>query len=112
MKKLDEYLALQKEIFDYFGYVEDWAVLPIDDRRDFYWFQEGKSHSQRAHQFTQKYRWQRMIELIEKMREDGVLLKRLWKWAVSTEGCQLPQELYLALETRVSAQTKETSYDP
>jgi hypothetical protein len=37
MKALDKYLALQKEIFNYFGYHEDWVVIPIDDRREMYW---------------------------------------------------------------------------
>jgi hypothetical protein len=37
MKKLNKYLKLQKEIFDYFGYIEDWVVIPIDDRRNLLW---------------------------------------------------------------------------
>ena len=37
MKALDKYLELQKEIFDYFGYREDWVTIPIDDRREMYW---------------------------------------------------------------------------
>ena len=37
MKKLDDYFKLQKEIFDYFGYVEDWVVIPLDDATDFFW---------------------------------------------------------------------------
>ena len=44
MKALDKYLKLQKEIFDYFGYVEDWAVIPIDDRREMYWSLEQDEH--------------------------------------------------------------------
>lgn len=37
MQKLTEYMALQKEIFNYFGYVEDWRILPINDSRLYYW---------------------------------------------------------------------------
>jgi len=37
MKKLDQYFKLQEEIYDYFGYVEDWVSIPIDDARDCYW---------------------------------------------------------------------------
>ncbi len=37
MKQLDEYMKLEKEIHDYFGYVEDWVVIPMDERREFYW---------------------------------------------------------------------------
>ena len=37
MKQLDDYLKLQKDIYDYFGYNEDWRVIPIDDARSYYW---------------------------------------------------------------------------
>ena len=37
MKALDDYLALQEEIFSYFGYVENWVAIPIDDCREYYW---------------------------------------------------------------------------
>lgn len=37
MKLLDDYFALQKQIYDYFGYVEDWVVIPLDDARAVYW---------------------------------------------------------------------------
>jgi hypothetical protein len=42
MKILSKYFELQKEIFDYFGYKEDWVVIPLDDRRDVWW-KLGKS---------------------------------------------------------------------
>lgn len=44
MKLLDEYLKLQKEIYDYFGYVEDWRVIPIDDAREYYWRLNGEGY--------------------------------------------------------------------
>jgi hypothetical protein len=37
MKLLDKYLDLQKEIYDHFGYKEDWAVIPIEDARQYFW---------------------------------------------------------------------------
>lgn len=37
MKILDDYLALQAQIYAYFGYVENWAAFPIDDRRKMHW---------------------------------------------------------------------------
>lgn len=37
MKILDQYLGLQEKIYKYFGYVEDWVAIPIDDRREYYW---------------------------------------------------------------------------
>ena len=41
MEMLDDYLNLQKQIHDYFGYVEDWRVIPIEDTRGYYWFLKG-----------------------------------------------------------------------
>ena len=37
MKMLDDYSKLQAEIYEYFGYEEDWRVLPIDDARGHFW---------------------------------------------------------------------------
>lgn len=37
MKILNDYFALQKQIYDYFGYVEDWKVIPIDNRLGDHW---------------------------------------------------------------------------
>ena len=37
MKLLDEYKSLKEELFKYFGYVEGWRVLPIDDAREYFW---------------------------------------------------------------------------
>ena len=45
MKILDEYKSLQEEIFKYFGYVEDWRVIPINDTRECYWKIVGTEQS-------------------------------------------------------------------
>ena len=37
MELLKDYFRLQQEIYDYFGYVEDWKVIPLDDCTDYYW---------------------------------------------------------------------------
>ena len=37
MKLLDEYSKLKEEIYNYFGYIEDWVVIPIEDRREYFW---------------------------------------------------------------------------
>lgn len=37
MKTIDEYFKLQKEIHDYFDYVEDWKVIPLADYTDMHW---------------------------------------------------------------------------
>lgn len=38
MKLLDEYFKIQQQIYNYFGYVEDWVVIPIDDCREYFWW--------------------------------------------------------------------------
>lgn len=42
MKLLDDYFALQKQIYEYFGYVEDWSVIPLDDAREYFWRLDGE----------------------------------------------------------------------
>ena len=37
MKALDIFNEKLEEIYNYFGFVEDWIVFPITDRRDMYW---------------------------------------------------------------------------
>jgi hypothetical protein len=41
MKAMDEYEAARKAVFDYFGYVEQWRVFPIDDQRRQHWMVVG-----------------------------------------------------------------------
>ena len=37
MQLLKDYQALEKQIHDYFGYVEDWVTIPLDDATNMYW---------------------------------------------------------------------------
>lgn len=37
MKQLDAYKKSLESVYNYFGFEEDWAVFPIDDRRKYYW---------------------------------------------------------------------------
>ncbi|MAH32740.1 MAG: hypothetical protein CMG78_12165 [Marinobacter sp.] len=43
MQLLDDYLALQKQLYEYFGYVEDWVAIPIDDAREYFWWCDGNN---------------------------------------------------------------------
>lgn len=43
MELLDDYFKIQKQIYDYFGYAEDWVVIPIDDSREYYWILNEQS---------------------------------------------------------------------
>lgn len=48
MELLDRYFDLQKCIYDYFGYVEDWVVIPLDDCRDKFWYLDGEADGGRV----------------------------------------------------------------
>jgi hypothetical protein len=43
MQLLSDFFDLQQKVFDYFGYVENWRAIPLDDAREYYWrlFGEG-----------------------------------------------------------------------
>ena len=40
MMLLDAYFLLQKKIYDYFGYREDWKTIPIDSQIGMFWILE------------------------------------------------------------------------
>ncbi len=44
MELLNEYSAKRQELFEYFGYVEDWRVIPVDDATQFHWQLTGESY--------------------------------------------------------------------
>lgn len=44
MNVVDSYFNKLQEVYSYFGFKEDWVVLPLDDRRDYYWKVYGDSH--------------------------------------------------------------------
>lgn len=37
MKLLDDMNEARQKVFDYFGYVEDWVVIPLDDGTSYHW---------------------------------------------------------------------------
>jgi len=48
MKLLDGYFELQKQIYDYFGYKEDWVVIPLEDCREYYWTLDGEKQGNKV----------------------------------------------------------------
>ena len=38
---VDSYFNKRQELFDYFGYVENWKAIPVEDRTEYYWFLIG-----------------------------------------------------------------------
>jgi len=61
MKQLDKFNNIKQEIFDYFGYVEDWVKIPIDDAREYYWQLNENEHGGGEVTFAEK---------IEEMNEE------------------------------------------
>lgn len=48
MKLMDDYNAAVEAVHQYFGYVEDWVVIPLDDGRDYFWhIYGGEAHGGR-----------------------------------------------------------------
>lgn len=43
MQLLNDYFRLRLELFDYFGYVENWKAIPVDDATQYYWQLSGES---------------------------------------------------------------------
>jgi hypothetical protein len=41
MKLFDDYVAAIEAVHQYFGYVEDWVVIPLDDGREYFWYLQG-----------------------------------------------------------------------
>jgi len=37
MKLLDDFFNLEKQVHKYFGYVEDWKKIPLEDFRGYFW---------------------------------------------------------------------------
>jgi hypothetical protein len=42
LAKVKDYFTLQKEIYEYFGYKEDWVLIPMEDHTDEHWMVTGK----------------------------------------------------------------------
>jgi hypothetical protein len=49
MQLLNDYLQKQKELFDYFGYVENWKVIPVNDATLYYWKLSGESFGNKGY---------------------------------------------------------------
>ena len=41
MQLLKDYENTRQAVFDYFGYVEDWRVIPLDDSTEYFWSLDG-----------------------------------------------------------------------
>jgi hypothetical protein len=44
MQLLNDYNQKRQELFDYFGYVENWKAIPVDDATMYHWRLTGERH--------------------------------------------------------------------
>ena len=44
MKLLKEYFDIQKQVFAYFGYMEDWVTIPLSDETNMQWYLKEDGH--------------------------------------------------------------------
>ena len=54
MELLDKYSKAKEELFEYFGYKEDWTVIPIDDSTEYFWELEGEGPGNVYFAFTEE----------------------------------------------------------
>lgn len=38
---ISDYFNFRQGVFDYFGYVEDWKAIPLEDSRGYFWYLTG-----------------------------------------------------------------------
>lgn len=48
MKLLNDFFNAQRQVFDYFGYKEDWVAIPLSDETDKAWFVDGEAHGDKV----------------------------------------------------------------
>lgn len=87
MKLLSDYLLGKEKLFEYFGYVEDWVAIPIDDARDYYWvlFQEENGSGSVLFHETEKELSAEHLEDMQYYRNTIYTQRFLPKWVYEGE---------------------------
>ena len=86
MKILDEYMKLQEEIYDYFGYIENWCVIPIEDRREMYWILEQNEDGNGNVKYSDKSFTPEIMREGEEYYQDSIYTQRfLQEWVYRGE---------------------------
>ncbi len=85
MDMLDDYLALQERIFEYFDYIEDWRVLPIVDSRGMYWKLDEDSNGGGSVSYAESAEQLRDESLGDYYRDDIYTQRHLKKWVYRGE---------------------------
>ena len=88
MTLLDDYFALQEKVHGFFGYVEDWRVLPLEDRREMYWMlREWQGGGGTVRYAETEDQLSEELEYDEDYYEDEIYTQRhLPKWVYRAEG--------------------------
>jgi len=76
MKLLGEYFKLQNEIYEYFGYQEDWVVIPMESKLNYFWYIDP---TEKDHVIY----WESKKDVVElgQWYQDGIYTQRfLPKW--------------------------------
>ena len=95
-KTIDEYFKLEKEIHDYFGYQEDWVVIPLDDSREYDWILHEENDGSGYVRFSEEKEKLLNVEAGE-YYEDQIYTQRfLPKWVYRTRDHTL-----ICVDTRV-----------
>ena len=60
MELFEQYDNVKQQIFDYFGYVEDWRVLPLVFDTGYFWYLTG----------SEQYGWIVFAETVEQLKDE------------------------------------------
>lgn len=86
MELLKNYFKLQKEIYDYFGYEEDWVVIPLDDATTYHWILQEDSMGGGKVWFSDDTLTPELIRKGEQLYSNTIYTQRfLPRWIYRTE---------------------------
>ena len=70
MELFEQYENVKQQIFDYFGYVEDWRVLPLVFDTGYFWYLTG----------SEQYGWIVFTGTVEQLKDEIYTQRHLAKW--------------------------------
>ncbi len=86
MRLLKKYFDLQKEIYEYFGYVEDWVVIPLEDSTDYNWILRENENGSGVVSFSKDEFTIDMIKEGKRLYSNTIYTQRfLSKWVYCTK---------------------------
>jgi len=107
MELLNQYFELQKKIFQYFEYNEDWKVIPLEDRTEFHWFLRQNEEGAGRVYFAPKPIDLDVAEKGEELYSDIIYTQRfLPKWVYRGENFTM-----ISVDTRVDGNKFLAVYD-